>query len=820
MRWLVAVALGLLMSASAWAEDWGARRDPFDPSVVARYKAILERDPHDEGALRQLIAMYKRHRTIAKLETEYRAQLDAGEQWPALVVLARLPSLASGESTMLWKRAVAAKPDDVRGWLAVGDAARTDAAAARDAYQRAAQLATASRDKRLALTKLIGAAGTTGDARVVDEAYAQLIALAPKDGMLWLDRGNAQLGAKQFAAAHDSFATAEGLLRTDPERKLTAIVNQGIAIEAQGRSDDAIAQYERALDKVPPGYFLAQEIVTRIVDTERKRKRVDAAIERLEKRWPERRRRHFEWSTLGDLYKETRSEDRAIDAYQRAVAKAPTEVVTQRKLIALLDKLRPAAALAQHEAAARVAPGDADLQLELAKRYRAGSPAKANATLVALARRLNSNVNVRSTIAKLYEEWNDLPRAIGEYEAIVVIEPKDPEHAVTLGDAYWRSGKQERARAAWQRLDTIGTADSLFRHGEVLARHDMWNDAVAAYSMSIDIDGANPDALYGRARAYEALASLREAAEDARRAIALTANATHADGLRNRQLLVRVLGRSYNIGDIRALSMAVARWRFAFERGDITAGYMLAAHHGRLRSHQQHDVLVQLYKRVPTDDSLGIALSRSYVHRREFDRARHELEVIAKRTPARAEEMTKLIAHVEEDRERAERDIRLEEEGSRARSGNPDIVGRRRRFGLRFEVGSDVQHTTSALVGMGLYRTHRLAGGTTAGWRFDWTQRDDVMQEHRAIALAGNIARRILDLRKVEIAAGLGPRFELRYGQHVPSATWGRAALGGDVTLEVLPRALPATLGVRFHHSFTDDVRSSTVLVELGFEVR
>ena len=101
MRWLVAVALGLMLSASAWAEDWGARRDPFDAGVVARYKAILERDPHDDAALRQLVVMYKRYRTIAKLEAEYRAQLDAGEQWAALVVLARLPSLASSESSTL-----------------------------------------------------------------------------------------------------------------------------------------------------------------------------------------------------------------------------------------------------------------------------------------------------------------------------------------------------------------------------------------------------------------------------------------------------------------------------------------------------------------------------------------------------------------------------------------------------------------------------------------------------------------------------------------------------------------------------------------------
>jgi tetratricopeptide (TPR) repeat protein len=820
MRWLVALALGLVMSSSAWAQDWGARRDPFDPGVARRYKAILARDPHDAGALRDLLAMYKQHRTAAKLEAEYREQLAAGEDWAALVVLARLPQLASTESRALWQRAVAVKPDDARGWLAVGDAATTDATAARDAYSRAVKLTVAPREKRVALTKLIGAARTTGDMRMVDDSYAQLIELAPKDGALWLDRGNAQLVAKHYALAKDSFGAAEALLRSDPERKLTAIVNQGIAADLLGRADDAIVEYERALDKVPSGFFLAQEIVTRIIETERKRKRVGAAIERLEKRWPERRRGHFEWSTLGDLYKETASVDRAIDAYRRAVTKAPTEVVTQRKLIALLDKASPASALAQHEAAARVAPGDADLQLELAKRYRATQPGKAFATLATLARRMSRHVNVRTTIAALYEEWNELGRAIGEYEAIAAIEPNDPEHAVVLGDAYWRDGKHAKARTAWQKLDAIATADSFFRHGEVLARHEVWKEAAEAYTKSLALAGASPDTLYGRARANEGLGRYADAADDARGAVALIAAATHADGLRNRQLLVRVLGRWHDEGDRAALADAVARWRFAFERGDITAGYMLAAHHGRLRSRQYHGVLADLYRRVPTDDSLGIALARSHVNRREFKRAREELERIAQRTPARAEEMTKLIAQVEDDRERAEREIRLEEEGANSRKQSPDLVGRRRRFGMRFEVGGDVRNTSSAVVGMGMYRWHRVTRGTAAGWRIDWTQRDDDMQGHLALAFSGGIATRILDLRKLEIAAGIGPRFEIRFGEQVPSMEWGRAALGGDVTLELLPRALPATLGVRFHHSLTDAARSSAVFVELGFEVR
>jgi tetratricopeptide (TPR) repeat protein len=824
MRWIAAGAVCLVLAtltASVRADDWSARRDPFDPVVVRRYKAILARDPHDENAFHQLLGLYQRYRTVAKLEAEYRAQLDAGDDAPTLVVLARLPRASRSETIALWKRALAANPDDALGWLALGDAATTDAAAARDAYRRAVTLVTAPRDKRVALTKLIAAAQTVGDPRTVDDAYAALIALAPKDGTLWLDRGKAQLAAKQLAPALDSFATAESLLGTDPERQLSAMTEHAIALDALGRTDAAIAEYEHTLDKVPSGYFLRDELVQRIVDADRRRGQLASAIARLDKRWPDRTRGYFEWATLGDLYKEGRDDGHAIDAYQRAVAKAPTEVATQRKLIALLDKLRPADALAQHEAAARVAPGDADLQIELAKRYYPAQTAKALATLAALARRMTGNVNVRSTIAGLYEQWNELGRAIGEYEAIAAIEPKDPDHAIVLGEAYWRADNQTKARAAWQRLDKIKTPLSLFRHGEVLATHDLWEDAIVAYTQSLALDDTNADAWYGRGRAADALSRFPAAIADARRAVALTGYATLADGLRNRQLLVRVLGHARSAGERDGLVPALATWRFAFDHGDVAAGYLLAAHHAHIGSRQLHGVLVDLEHLVPTDDSLAIALARSFVHRREFARARRELEQVAHRTPARAGEIAKLVVQVDKDREQSEREIRWEEEGrsSTGVAGSPDLAGRDR-FGMRLELGSDVHDASGALLGVGLYTTHGIARGTTFAVRFDWTKRNGEMEEVDAIELAGGVTTRIIDARKFELAVGIAPRFELRYGYDAARSPWNRAGLAGDLVLELMPRAVPATLGIRFDQNLTDAATSSALLVELGFEVR
>ena len=156
----------------------------------------------------------------------------------------------------------------------------------------------------------------------------------------------------------------------------------------------------------------------------------------------------------------------------------------------------------------------------------------------------------------------------------------------------------------------------------------------------------------------------------------------------------------------------------------------------------------------------------------------------------------------------------------RAGGQAPDLVGKRRRIGMRLEIGTDVRHAAGALVGFGFYRTSRVARGTALVMRADYTTHDDAIENLNAIALSVGLAKRVLDTRRFEIAAGVAPRVELRFGFDNDDNPWNRAAVAGDFTVEMLPRALPATLGLRFNQTFTDDAKSSALLVELGFEVR
>src|ERR1043166_5669900 len=96
------------------AGDWGVKRDPFNQTDIARYKAILRTNPHDAAALAKLLEMYRRYRTIDALKDDYQKLLDKNsDDVPTLVVMGRLQHATGDDAPALElvHRAVARKAD-------------------------------------------------------------------------------------------------------------------------------------------------------------------------------------------------------------------------------------------------------------------------------------------------------------------------------------------------------------------------------------------------------------------------------------------------------------------------------------------------------------------------------------------------------------------------------------------------------------------------------------------------------------------------------------------------------------------------------------
>jgi tetratricopeptide (TPR) repeat protein len=653
----VTLALAPLGAATAApGDDWGVQRDPFDKKEINAYKAILTRNPHDAGALARLLEKYRRFRTVDLLKEEYSAVLQkTPDDWAALVVLGYLHRKTGDDPRALdmWSKAVAKKDNDAATWLAIGEIHKASSKPkdARAAYDKALAHSSQNDMKKKALRALADLALATNDIEGANAYFKQFLALDPNNAQLWIERGHAMLAAGKRDVALESYAAAEKLLGTDPSKKVEVVSFRGQALEGMGKDDEAVAEYRRAIKLAPKGYYLEVELTGRIVDIYRRKQALPALLAQYEKEWPEGSRGHFEWSTLGKLYEETGAQDKAIAALKKAVAKSPTELDTQRRLITLLENSgKDDDAIAQYENVARVAPGEARFQLDLADRYHnRGQEKKGLDILTRLIQRFPNDAGVLSAIADLYQRWGKDDLAIAQYERLAKLEPDDLGHLVTLGEQYWVKQDHPRALATWKRLANSGKASGFAKLGEVLGEHGMPQEALLNYGKAIKLDDRNPDFYKGRASVYEGQKgpNFQDAVNDWEKVLSLLGNKT-TDRLARRDArrhLVSIVTR-WGAKD----AQYKKKWIDGFNNGtgaDVEAGYFLVEYYAKKRENgQPTKTLEQLHKRVPDDQDVLLDLVKGYKFVHKYDEAIALLLELAKIAPSREREVYAAIADI------------------------------------------------------------------------------------------------------------------------------------------------------------------------------
>jgi cellulose synthase operon protein C len=640
--------------AHAQGDDWGVRRDPFDPKVIAQLKGFLARNPHDASALANLLKMYRQYRTAELLRDEYGKQLEKKpDDWATLVVLGHLQHKLGDEQRALdyWNRAVAQKATDAPTWVELGaihkGAGRNKEA--RAAYDKALAGATAKDMKKKALRALADLALATNDVDAANAYFKQFLDLEPGNAQLWLERGDAMLAANKRDIALESYAAAEKLLGSDPARRVEVISRRGQALEGMGKDDEAVAEFRRAIKMAPKGYYLEVELTGRIIDIYRRKQALPALLAEYEKTWPEGARGHFEWATLGKLYEETGAQDKAIAANKKAVANAAWELDTQRRLIHLLETAgRDDEALAQYEAVVRAAPGEARFQLELAERYwRRMQEKRALETLARLEARFPTDAGVLGVIAEMYQRMGKEDLALAEYERLAKLEPDDPGHLVTLGEQYWQKNDRARAITTWKKLANAGKASGLAKLGEVMAEHNMPTDALASYAKAIKLEEKNPDLYKGRALVYESQKMWAEAVADWDKVLSLLGTKT-TDRLARREARKKKVTAITKWGGPKEKQL-VSEWETRFAGGDLEAGYYLVEYFGKpgkAKKGEPVGTLEKLNKRVPDDADIVLDLVKLYRFARRYDDAVTLLLALAKAQPSRERDVYQTIAEI------------------------------------------------------------------------------------------------------------------------------------------------------------------------------
>jgi tetratricopeptide (TPR) repeat protein len=650
----VVLAIAVLLAADAARaqkdDDWSVQKNPFDRRVVDRWKAIVLKDPWDAGALKKLTDLYRRYSTADKLIAELEPTT-----WNRAVVLGHLYRMRPDVDKALaaYAQALALSPPPgkaARIHVARADLykAKGNAAAAHKEYADALAAGPAPADRRTLLRALADLELDDGNIAAAAAHFKEYIDLDPKDVTARVDYADALAKHDRGADALAEYEEAEKRLGTDPGRRIEVMVRRGGVLAALGRDDDAVAVYQKAEAELPRAHFLRREIAERTIAIYRKKQDLRGLVAVYEKGW--RDRGHFEWETLGRLYEETGDVDKALECYRKAVAAAPSELETHRRLIAVLERTgRDDEALRQYETLVRVAPGEPRFQIELAERvFRKGDRARALALLKAVAARFYSDPGVHAALADLYSRWGEDKLALAEYEALTRLEPGDETHLVNLGEQYFQRGDKARAVDVWKRLAGAKTAEGAARLAEVYGEHDMGAEAIEMYQKSLQLKPKDPALWRGYAAVLERQRQ-DDRALDAWEKVIELAGADAAHKALRREARARIVVILYRKPGSPLLAK-IGQWRTRFQAAppDLESGYRLVEAYLKLGRHEEAErVLAAILRADPKDLDAKAQLVVVYKMQKKYAPAIALLKELAADQPALERQYFQEISELE-----------------------------------------------------------------------------------------------------------------------------------------------------------------------------
>jgi serine/threonine-protein kinase len=407
------------------------------------------------------------------------AVLAALDEW---VTLAEHPALRMEEPHLDWLRGVLAAVEP-EGW------------------QRDVRTASAEKDparRRTALEKLAATAdvdhlparGLSSLALRLMEAESERSAVAllrrgraAHPGDFWLNHDLGKMLLTEQPSESVRYLTAAAALRPDSPG---VHLNLGLALQSQGRSDDAIAEYRQAL-ALDPKYATAQSNIGVALASKNRRDEAVAAFRDAVRLDPRDAMGHY---NLGCVLSDQGKFDEAVAEYRQTLTLAPKYAEAHTNLgIALLHQGKRAEAVASFHKALAINP-----------------------------RLAEAHYNLGTVLA----EQNNLDDAIARYRQTLAINPKSRLAYDALGRALKKQNKFDEALAALRQAIEVAPryAPGHYNLGSMLYERGRLDEAVAAYRQAVALDPkyalghyALGLALQGQRKLDEAIVAYRKAIE-------------------------------------------------------------------------------------------------------------------------------------------------------------------------------------------------------------------------------------------------------------------------------------------------------------------
>ncbi len=833
MRLVTALVAIFAIARAAHADDWGPKRAPFDLGVVAKYEAILAKDPYDH-VLAKLAVMYRRYRSFEALIAAYDARSREGDHG-ALVVLGRLLEDAKQNKDALaaYRRAWELRSDDPKLALRVASVERSvhQPERAREAYERALDASSSIAVQREAIRGLLDLAHARRD-RVAVLVHSKALAnLDPRDAKAQLEHGDAMVALDMIDSAVGAYALAEKLYATDPVRRVEVIARRGHALEDRDRLASE-AEYRRAMAQLPRGHYLRNELFGRLVELHRRGGTLGALLAISLEDWPIASRGVFEWYELSKLYGAIGDQAQSIAALEQVVKRSP----------------------------------DPRIHLELADAYPKARAFDALAILGKLAAR--NDLDVLISVAERYAKAGSTALALATYDRLLRLDPSAAGRMLDLVEASFRTGKQAAAIALTKSVaPKLRTAEAHGRLGQILLEWGHYKGSVTAFEraiavetkpqgpVAIDVWGntrvdtklrphvvSDPVTLAGyyrgRAAAHDALRQIDAAVADGEKVLELAGNDPELRRIARKELVRIVLHASGETGE-RGVFVEAWRVAFDFKPPEIEAGFLLLDYYGTSPCDHfiatKHScegevarIVEKLSKLADIDPDEIILIATAYSAAQRHDEAIQILQTLRAIAPQRETDIVARIAKI--NRWRGTFDSRSAY-GLAAGEGLPDpereITAHARRYrqlreaieaplrlGLRFGVGEGLRGGGEHMGSIGVMASSRLGAGTFFTFRLDLADRG-----FHSFGGSVGIAKALVSTRTTALVLGFGERLERRWGEQM-TADYGPIGLAAEATLEVVGRKLPASFGARLEQGMSDDGRSTALLFEAAIELR
>jgi len=648
MRHLVPLLLLLILVGSSVADDWSVKRSAFDPRIVARYKAMLSHRPNDGYALGKLVALYRKHRSLGALVAEYRALAQGNpKSFAYQVILGHLQRSAGNteQAVLHYERAAALNPKSptVPAALAAMYRKLGRTQDAQKSYEQTLTMAQSARDRKRYLKALATLSLATNDMAAARRYFDRLVALEPKNILLRIELAQALAKSGHEAEAIAQYQTILNST-SDSSQKADVLKEIGGLLHKQGKVEQAVATYRKAMGLTAAGHWLRRDLTERVIAIYRQRENLKSLIEHYEQTW--KRRGQFEHEVLGRLYDETGDEARALKSYNAALKAAPHAVDTRVRLIGLLERSgQDKEVIAEYRKLARIAPGEPRYQLELAKRlYRSGAQKEAFLILDRCGQRFPGDASVHSALADLYARWGEQKRAMRAAQILVRIEPQDPSHLINLGEQLYLQGNKRKAIETWRRLLQVVPKRhaALARLAEIFGQHDMTREAIDLLTRAIKLKPKHVPY-------HRALALLLERKRHVIKALQSwdqVLQLAKAEGLRAasreaRTRIIDILHRSYQLRG----RINVYRMDFEGPARNVDAGFMLAEAYLKLGDVEH---AAEVYRSVLKIDDKNLealtALESVYRRQRKLQQAVELLKQLALLQPQLARDYYQRMA--------------------------------------------------------------------------------------------------------------------------------------------------------------------------------